>query len=272
MVAALASPMKEPRTFTLQQIGVVHSPYRERVDAPRQPRLEGDVEGRVELFPGHGYEDALCDLSAWDHIWLLFWFDRNEQGYTPKVQPPRSDRKRGVFATRAPYRPNPVGMSAVQLVRVDGLVLHVRGLDLLDGTPIVDVKPYVPYADAIPQANHGWLELAPNAGVAPRDPGPRYEVTFADPANIQLAWLSEAHAIDLAPRIVAQLALGPEPHAYRRIRREGDKLRLAIKEWRAWFRVEGTRVTVERIASGYKRSELDSAPAVHGAFCERFGG
>jgi tRNA-Thr(GGU) m(6)t(6)A37 methyltransferase TsaA len=260
----------EARTFSLTPIGVIHSPFHERADAPRQPRAAPEVEGRVELFGGRGYEDALSDLACWDHIWLVVWFDRN-RGFSTKVTPPRSDRKRGVFATRAPYRPNPIGISAVRLVSVDGLMLTVSGLDLLDGTPLLDIKPYVPYTDSIAGANHGWLEQAVLDDVQPRDPGARYEVGFDLPAEAQLAYLRDAHAIELAPRIEAQLALGPEPHAYRRIRREGDKFRLAVKDWRAWFRVEGQRVTVERIGSGYRARDLADAPAAHRDFCARFG-
>lgn len=265
------------RALSIVPIGVVHSPFGERVEAPRQPRAAEGVEGTVELFAGRGYEDALCDLAAWDHIWLVVWFDRN-RGFRPKVAPPRSAEKRGVFATRAPYRPNPIGLSAVRLREVRGLTLHVSGLDLLDGTPLLDVKPYVPYTDAIPSANHGWLESTSAAlserGERPPDPLPQHEVSFAPLAEAQLAYLRDHHAIELAPRIAAQLALGAAPHAYRRIRRDGDRLRLAIKDWRAWFRVEGRQVVVERIATGYRPRELfgehGDAPEPHRAFASHW--
>lgn len=264
------------RTLSLTSIGVVHSPFKERAEAPRQPRAAEQVEGTVELFSGRGYEDALSDLASWDYVWLVVWFDRN-QGFTPKVLPPRSASKRGVFATRAPYRPNPIGISAVRLLRVEERTLFVRGLDLLDGTPLLDLKPYVPYTDAIPEANHGWLEQTElperarsDATDRPRDPLARYTVEFAPLAASQLAYLRDTHALELAPRIEAQLALGPLPHAYRRIRRDGDLLRLALKDWRAWFRVEGERVTVERIGSGYRPRELATAPDEHRAFVQHF--
>lgn len=257
-------------------IGVVHSPFGERADAPRQPVVAADVEGTVELFAGQGYEDAVCDLSAWDHIWLVVWFDRN-RGFRPKVMPPRGDEKRGLFATRSPYRPNPIGLSAVRLLAVTGLVLSVRGLDLLDGTPVLDVKPYVPYTDAIPNANHGWLdqcETTTTANARPQDPFKRFEVTFAPIAAEQLQYLREEHAIDLHERIVSALILGPAPHAYRRIRSEGGKLRLAIKDWRVWFRVQGDLVTVDALTSGYRPRELFSpdgdAPAAHRLFTARW--
>jgi tRNA (adenine37-N6)-methyltransferase len=271
--------MIDPKlTLSIAPIGVVHSPFDERVEAPRQPAAASGVEGTVELFAGHGYEDALCDLSTWDHIWLVVWFDRN-RGFRPKVAPPRSERKRGLFATRAPYRPNPIGLSAVRLLGVEGLTLRVSGLDLLDGTPLLDLKPYVPYTDAIPGANHGWLD-APGtlegraAGERPRDPVERFEVSFTPLAAEQLAYLRARHGIELEARIAAQLALGAAPHAYRRIRREGDRSRLAIKDWRAWFRSADGAITVEQIGTGYKPRDLfdahGAAPLPHREFALRW--
>lgn len=276
MVSARATVMHDAsRALHVTPIGTIHSPHGERVEAPRQPRAAERVAGTVELFPGHGYEDALADLATFSHLWLIVWFDRN-RGYRPKVSPPRSTEKRGVFATRAPYRPNPIGLSAVELVAIEGLVLHVRGLDLLDGTPLLDLKPYVPYTDAIPDASHGWLEHQARDLVATRpvDPLARFTIAFAPEAEAQLAWLETEHGLSLRTRIEAQLALGPAPHAYRRIRQVGDRFRLALKDWRAWFRVEGTLVTVEQLGSGYRARELFSdeggAPAVHRAFVARY--
>jgi len=252
-------------SFAIDPIGVVRSPFLERVDAPRQPSLAPDVEGTIELFAGRGFEDAIQDLETWDHLWVIFWFDRNDSGYRPKVQPPRSGVKRGVLATRAPYRPNPIGLSAVRLVRIEGLTLHIRGLDLLDGTPVLDIKPYVAYTDAIPDASSGWLE-------APDDPRKAFEVAYSDEAIEQLAYLRTAHAIDLKPRMDAALALGPAPHAYRRIRRRGVEFELAVKEWRALFVVNGACMQVSRIESGYKRKQTaaEPLPDAHREFRARF--
>ena len=265
--------------ISLQPIGTFRSPFRERVEAPRQPRAAADTEGEVELFPGHGYEDALTDLDQFDHLWLLFWFDRNP-GYRPKVQPPRSEVKRGVFATRAPYRPNPIGLSAVRLLRIEGLTIFVRGVDLLDGTPILDVKPYIPYSDAIPQANHGWLEAQPgrsDSAERPRDPIRDYSVQFATQAEEQLTFLQREHGLELREKIEEVLRLGPTPHAYRRIRREpgtGGGYVLAFKDWRVRFVAEGRAISVESLHSGYRPSQLFSedgqAPLVHRAFVAKW--
>ena len=118
-----------------------------------------DVRGTIELLPDTRFRHALRDLGQWSHIWVLFWFDRNDD-WKPLVLPPRSTQKRGVFATRSPHRPNPIGMSALKLERIEGRVLHVVGLDILDGTPVLDIKPYVPYADSIPDARSGWADEA----------------------------------------------------------------------------------------------------------------
>jgi hypothetical protein len=187
------------------------------------------------------------------------------------VLPPRSDKKRGVFATRSPHRPNPIGMSAVRLDRVEGLVVHVRDLDLLDGTPVIDIKPYLPYADAFPDARMGWLD-------AP-DPRRSWNVRFTEDAEAQLAWLAtQGLPVDLRARITEALALGPQPHPYRRIKKTDDgALLLAVKEWRARFSVDtaATTITVDSIRTGYRARELagGDAPvlAVHRAFVARFG-
>ena len=197
-----------PRVLSVEPVGVVHSPFRERVEAPRQPAAEGasEVEGRVELFAGRGFEDALSDIATWDHLWLVVWFDRN-RGFRPKVTPPRTSVKRGLFATRSPHRPNPIGLSAVRLLGVEGLHLTVRGIDLLDQTPLLDLKPYVPYTDAIPDANHGWLDHERMQAARPADPLPRYEVAFSEFANEQLAWLHTTLGIELRERELRHDAL-----------------------------------------------------------------
>jgi tRNA-Thr(GGU) m(6)t(6)A37 methyltransferase TsaA len=255
----------EPRTLVCEPIGVVHSPFSERARAPRQPAAAQHVSGRIELYPGRGFEHALEDVSAWQYLWVLFWFHKNE-GWRPKVLPPRSARRRGLFATRSPYRPNPIGLSVVKLESVDGLSLHVSGVDMLDGTPVLDLKPYVAYTDALSEAAGGWLEGA-------LDPSPRFEVEFAPRARAALDYLAESFDIELEAPIREVLALGPQQHAYRRIRRDGDGFVLAVKDFRARFTLDGPRITVTELRSGYRPRELatstDPALDAHRAFVER---
>jgi tRNA-Thr(GGU) m(6)t(6)A37 methyltransferase TsaA len=255
--------------YVVRPIGFVRSPFVEKVEAPRQAVAEGGegIEGRIEMLPEH--EHALSDLEGFDRIWVLFWF-HEATGARSKVLPPRSDRKRGLFATRSPHRPNPIGMSAVRLERVEGLVLHVRDLDVIDGTPVIDIKPYIPYADAFPDARTGWLGAT--------DPRPPWLVTFTPEAEAQLAWLAaEGLALDLRARIGEALALGPQPHPYRRIKKTDDgALLLAVKEWRARFSVDAATnaIKVDAIRSGYRGRDLatgtDPGLAIHRAFVARF--
>ncbi|HVJ16474.1 MAG TPA: tRNA (N6-threonylcarbamoyladenosine(37)-N6)-methyltransferase TrmO [Polyangiaceae bacterium] len=254
------------RSLTLTPIGVVHSPFVERRQAPRQSAAAQEVRGTIELFPGLGFEHALADIERWSHLWVIFWFHLNE-GWKPKVLPPRSQRRRGLFATRSPHRPNPLGLSAVKLERVSGLTLEVSALDILDGTPVLDLKPYIPYADSIPDADSGWLK--------DDDPRKPYAVEFSERASAQIDFLADRFATDLVPGIVQVLELGPEQHPYRRIKRDGDTLVLAVKDWRARFEVlEDRRIVVQEIFTGYRPRELalgtDAALEAHRTFSEVF--
>lgn len=167
----------EPTKFHFGAIAHVESPYASRIDAPHQPTVvQGTESGQAEeavirFVPGLP-ESAWRDLAGFERIWLLFVFDRS-QGWTPLVRPPRGGGKRGVLATRSPHRPNAIGLSAVELLAVDEGALRVRGLDLLDGTPILDIKPYVPYADAFPTAAAGWIDELDRAQGERSAPGPR---------------------------------------------------------------------------------------------------
>jgi tRNA-Thr(GGU) m(6)t(6)A37 methyltransferase TsaA len=149
-------------TFTLNPIGVVRSPFKVHEGTPRQPGTGEVRDGEIRLFPG--FQNALKDLAGFSHVWVVFWFHLS-RGWNSQVVPPRDVKKRGLFATRAPHRPNPIGLSVVRLLQIQGLTLRVRGLDMLDGTPVLDIKPYVPYVDAIPDAKAGWLDtLGDSAG------------------------------------------------------------------------------------------------------------
>jgi tRNA-Thr(GGU) m(6)t(6)A37 methyltransferase TsaA len=259
-------PARALDEIVLRPIGFARSPFSEKASAPRQPYAAEGAKGTIELLPNHDFEHALSDLDSWDHIWVIFWFHLNE-GWRPKVLPPRSTKKRGLFATRSPHRPNPVGLSVLELEAVDGLTLYVKNLDLLDGTPVLDIKPYVPFADAIASAKTGWLDA--------RDPAPAFDVAWSTLAGEQARWLADTHDVDLVERVTRTLAIGPEPHPYRRIKRQGPGYRLALKDWRIDFRVDGRAVTVDGIVSGYRPRELASPStpgvAVHRAFVARFG-
>jgi tRNA-Thr(GGU) m(6)t(6)A37 methyltransferase TsaA len=145
--------------FSVTPIGWVSSPYQRRFGTPQQASaVDSDREAVLELDGAQIPEETLRDLVGVERIWVLSFLHRSGT-WGPLVRPPRGPRvRRGLFATRSPDRPNPLGLSAVQLVRIEGLSLHVRGVDLLDGTPILDIKPYLPYADAFPTSRAGWID------------------------------------------------------------------------------------------------------------------
>jgi tRNA-Thr(GGU) m(6)t(6)A37 methyltransferase TsaA len=247
-----------PPRLTLDPIGFLRSPLATKVQAARQPRAAAGAPARIELLPGCNFEHALEDLAHWELIWVIFWFHLNT-GWRPKVLPPRSTTgRKGVFATRSPHRPNPIGMSVVRLEKVDGLILHIRDADMLDGTPVLDLKPYVAYTDAHPGAGSGWLEGAARSGVQaqPTDPVPGYFVQFEALAAEQAVWIEVHAGLAIRERIQSTLALGPMPHPYRRIRNVGEWMQLAVKEWRIRFTVVEREVRVIDIDSGFRASQL----------------
>lgn len=245
----------------------MHSTLLSKAEAARQPAAATGATARIELHPGRNFEHALEDLEGWERIWVLFWFHLNDT-WRPKVLPPRSaSGRKGVFATRSPYRPNPLGLSAVRLERIEGLTLFIRDVDLVDGTPVLDLKPYVPYTDAYPDVATGWLHdeaqavQRVRAGGAPPDPITAWSVAFDPLAAEQAAWIEARTGLPLRERITATLMLGPQPHAYRRIRRDGPDYRLKLKEWRVRFTRSQQEIRVLEISSGYRPAEIGRSAA-----------
>ncbi len=152
-----------PEKITIHPIGVIHSPYKERHGTPRQSQLRyappsyQPAIARVELFADIVPTLALKDLEGFEYIWLITWLHLNFS-WNPTVILPRGPRiRRGTLATRAPHRPNPIGLSAVRLSKIEDLSIEVEGIDLLDQTPVLDIKPYVAYCDAFPDAKCGYV-------------------------------------------------------------------------------------------------------------------
>jgi tRNA-Thr(GGU) m(6)t(6)A37 methyltransferase TsaA len=187
-------------------VAVLYSPFRERFGIPRQPGLVPDVPGRLVLLPPYDRAESVAGLEDFSHVWLLFRFHANPaSGPALTVRPPRlgGNERVGVFASRSPYRPNSIGLSVARLEAVEqtpqGPVLRLRGVDLLDGTPVLDVKPYVPYADALPEARGGFA-----AGDIARLP-----VRFLADADRRLRERSDRDEVRAV--IEAVLALDPRP-------------------------------------------------------------
>lgn len=142
--------------FTSRPIGVISSPYTQRGQVPKGPGAKHDVEGTLNILPE--FAPGLTDIEGFSHLFVLWEFDRSE-GFDLIAHPPSDNRPHGVFATRSPLRPNPIALTTVELLRRDGATLHVRGVDMLDGTPILDIKPYL---SSIPdeKLRRGWLAEA----------------------------------------------------------------------------------------------------------------
>lgn len=196
--------------FSLRVIGRVHSPFHEKFGIPRQPRLV-NVPATLVMLPSFDLPEMFEGLEAFSHLWLTFIFHAClEQGWKSRVRPPRlgGNVSKGVFATRSPFRPNHLGLSVVELVRVEitgGRVrLHVLGSDLLDGTPVIDIKPYIPYADSVDGAAGGFAGKAPDR---------RLQVGFSPLAEQVLTLHPDGE--QLAAQLAELIALDPRP-AYQR--------------------------------------------------------
>lgn len=254
-------------SIVFEPIGIFHCDQRYTYDAPRQGTLATEATGVVELADGRNFAQAVQDLAGFERIWLLYLFHQNEN-WKPLVRPPRGERKVGVFASRAPYRPNPIGLSCVRLVAVEGTRVLVAEHDLLDGTPILDIKPYLPYADSFPEARAGWVdELAE----------PEFAVSFSPVAEEQLTWLESQGLVALRPFLRDQLTIRPTDPSRKRLRELGEnRWEIAYRTWRAEFVLSSKEILVEDIASGYRPDELLAASdrygdkPLHRSFLARF--
>ena len=154
--------------YSISAVGHIQSPYKQKFAIPRQPRLVPEAKAKLIFAPDFNREEFVRGIDEFTHIWLLFRFHETaDKGYSAMVRPPRlgGNERKGVFATRATFRPNAIGMSAVKLEGIEykngQLSLLLAGIDLLDGTPIIDIKPYLPYSDAMLDASAGFADTRP---------------------------------------------------------------------------------------------------------------
>ncbi|VEC00619.1 putative methyltransferase, YaeB/AF_0241 family [Cedecea lapagei] len=219
--------------FQFSQIGVIRSPYKEKFAVPRQPGLVEDGGGELHLLAPYSQADAVRGLEAFSHLWLLFVFHQTmDGGWRPTVRPPRlgGNARMGVFATRSTFRPNPIGMSLVELKGIrcqkDEVILQLGSLDLVDGTPIVDIKPYLPFAEAFPDARAGYAQHAPQAEI---------NVTFTPEVQHQLTGL-EGRYPHIARFIRQVLAQDPRP-AYRKGEDVGKTYAVLLLDFNVRWRI-----------------------------------
>lgn len=234
--------------LSLQPIGYVRTGKQVKFEALHQPLESASEQHVLEIVPGHGYEDGLRDLAGFSRIWLLWWFHKNTT-WRPMVLPPRGPAvRRGVFATRSPHRPNALGLSPVQLVAVEKRRLILGPCDLVDGTPIFDIKPYIPAYDSFPEEKSGWITEVDAALAAP----PLYQIHYSLRAEAQAAWLQAKWQIDFRPRLEELLGRDPTPHRTRRIKRCADgSYTIGCGAWRARFGIEDQLVKISLLEPGF---------------------
>lgn len=194
--------------FSFKTIGTIHSCFKEKFGIPRQPGLADHAKATLELLPPYNRPEAVAGLEGFSHIWISFVFHAiKREEWKAMVRPPRlgGNRRIGVFASRSTHRPNPIGLSVVELDHIDTtngkVILHLQGVDLLDGTPVLDIKPYLPYSDALPDATGGYAAIAPEQ---------KMEVFFSEEVDSTLALLDKQQP-DLRKLIEQLLSLDPRP-------------------------------------------------------------
>ncbi len=263
--------------ITIEPIGVVHSSRKHRYETSRQGILAGEEQSVIELLPFNNFEQALSHLPGFDRIWVVFQFHLNKN-WKPMITPPRHTREKiGVFASRAPYRPNQIGLSCVKLERIDGLNIYISESDILDGSPVIDIKPYLPYSDSFPDAKTGWVKNTIDE---------IYEVLYSEKALSQMEWLNSNYQINLKSFTLLQLEFCPADNSRKRISvNEPDEIipryTLSYRTWRIFFDVdESTReVFIREVCSAYSNAEMQNLlndkyedKMIHKAFRERFAG
>jgi len=223
--------------ISFKPIGIIHSPFKEKFGTPRQFGIVRGATGIIELSTEYGSIDTVRELEHFSHLWIIFVFNQHlENKFSPIVRPPRrgGNTKVGVYASRSPYRPNPIGLSCVELIKIEKknskVLLHVGGIDMIDQTPILDIKPYIKNNDAIENANNGWIDQLKNQSK-------KLEVTFLkEVANT----LNE----DDQTLIKEILQLNPWP-AYKDITEESYAFK--FKEHDVHFTIKDDVITVSKL-------------------------
>ncbi len=247
--------------ISLDPIAYFHSTSNEKADVPRQGSLSTDHLGVIRFLPGKNFEQAIEDLEGMEKIWVLFWMHQVSH-WKAKVQPPREVTKKSVFATRSPHRPNPIGLSCVTLIAVRGRELEIKDHDLLDKTPILDIKPYLAYADSFPDVKSGWLDLLSDIS--------SNTICWEALPLLQMDYLKEEWQVDLYSKIESRLKYFMIPSSSNRVSFLGEEYNLlAYKEWRILFQKKALNIVILAIFSGYKESEVNGIP-LHSKFSGKF--
>ena len=239
--------------FNFNSIGRVICDQNYRYEAPRQG-VFADNSGYIQLSAKSNFEQALEDLQGFDRIWVLYLFHLNSS-WKPKVSPPiTGDKKKiGLFATRSPHRPNPIGLSCVDLLKVEGLRIHIRNFDMLNGTPVIDIKPYIPMSDSFPASATGWLPefIAEN----------NWKVAKAVEIEEKLKWVEDKTGLDILSFCSVQLSENPFDASRKRVSSlAGERYSIGYRTWTIFFTADRKNriIYLQDIKSNY--SECDLAP------------
>ena len=255
--------------YSIDPIGYFQTKSQELYHTPSQPSSTISNSGVIALNNHSGFELALRGLEQFDLIWVIFRFHRHNS-WKPMVLPPRGGKKQGVFATRSPHRPNFIGMSCVRLKAIEGLKIFIDNHDLIDQTPILDIKPYINYADSHISKQQGWLDEIPRQTPL--------TLQWSLQAKEQLEYLLQSWKCDLRVFIENRLVLSPYPYPSNRVKKMGDNTyQLAYKTWRFYYTIIDDVLMITQIASGYdketlcgeKISKWDDVP-IHRAFVSKF--
>jgi tRNA-Thr(GGU) m(6)t(6)A37 methyltransferase TsaA len=239
-------------SYNISPIAYFNGNSIQNFEAPRQASLSQEEDSYIELTDLVGLE-SIKDLGEFSHIWLIYIFHKNQK-WKNLVLPPRGKQKRGVFATRSNYRPNFIGMSCVELRKVDGNIIYIGGSDLLDGTPIVDIKPYLGYSDSFPDAQLGWT-----ADIQ------KFKVLFESDLDDQI---EKCHGlmdqlnikkVDFKNILEQQLSYEPTDSQRKRVKKVEKFFEFAIRTYRFLFSVDwdSSRIFVLKMYSGYTKEDLN---------------
>ncbi len=226
-------------------IGILESCFREKFGTPRQPCCVPSSTAKLRIYPEYFPEHSLAGLTQFSHVWLISWFHLNtNKTFHPKIHPPRlKGGKIGAFASRSPHRPNPLGLSLAKLERVEGDTIYLSGIDLINGTPILDIKPYLPFSDAAADPLSGWV---------PGNDFPELKVEFSARALKDIGMRHPSDGPDLGKLISDTLRHDPRNMRDATQMKEGAELEFFLCGREVHFTVTGDTATVTRVETAVK--------------------
>ena len=241
-------------SITYNPIGTFYSTENEKYQIPNQSGLDNNMEGFIEINKDLNVSQVLHGLEGFNFIWIIFHFHKVDN-WKNMISVQRSEKKQGVFSTRSPHRPNPIGISCIEVKEIKGREIRLISPDLMNGTPILDLKPYLAYSDSKPNASNGWLEN--------QQTPEKYSIELNNISKTKISWLGE-RKIQIMNYINTTLVFFPQPNKKKRIQllAENDNIfncELACKTWRISYNLNENNksISITDIYSGYKSEYLN---------------